>query len=333
MSCHYIVGNSLDILVSTNHPPPSNILMDVILNRMGSSLVVEIGGKPILVEVEVVDVPLYYNLLLGCSWFYTISIVSSSVFHMLQFPHERKIVTIDQLKYCIPHTTSSIKNNVPLVGDSKVTYNSVGVSLIKDSTLMGTFPLPSPNLTDLISLIDMISFMVPQCLRYLNPWFVPSLSELELFSDTIPLCPTEASYHYIQSTSSILDPPGPYLMVSYPHSFPSWLDSSSNPLLQMFPSVSSIPFDRTLGPYFPPLNSSLSSSPSSEHIIISNQMYKQGNKKSLWRKQCLGGRSPFIGHHVGIKPEDSIYLAGGKIPLERHTTRNDPRLGVVPIII
>jgi hypothetical protein len=122
-------------------------------------LVVEIGGKPILVEVEVVDVPLDYNLLLGCSWFYTMTIVSSSVFHLLQFPHQGKIVTIDQLDYCIPHTTPSTTNNVPLVGDSKVMYDSVGVSLLKDSTLMGTFPLPSPNLTDPISLINMISSM------------------------------------------------------------------------------------------------------------------------------------------------------------------------------
>ena len=49
---------------------------------------------------EVVDAPLDYNLLLGRNWFYSMIVVVFSVFHMLQFPHEGKIVTIDQLHYC-----------------------------------------------------------------------------------------------------------------------------------------------------------------------------------------------------------------------------------------
>jgi hypothetical protein len=197
VSCSYLVGNSLALLVSTKSPTTLKAFdgRDFKLYGILNLLVVEIGGKYVLVEVEVVDAPLDYNLLLGCSWFYAIYVVSSSVFCMLQFPHQGKIVTIDQLDYCIPHTTPSRKNNVLLVGYSQVTYDSVGVGLLKDSTLMGTFPLPSPNLTNPISLINMISSMVPQSLRYLNPWFVPSLSDLELFSDTIPLRPTEASYH------------------------------------------------------------------------------------------------------------------------------------------
>jgi hypothetical protein len=31
---------------------------------------IELGGKKVTVEVEVVNTPLYYNLLLGRSWFY-----------------------------------------------------------------------------------------------------------------------------------------------------------------------------------------------------------------------------------------------------------------------
>jgi hypothetical protein len=109
-----------------------------------NSLVVEIGGKKISVEVEVVDAPLDYNLLLGHSWFYAMSIVSSSIFHTLQFPHQGKIVTIDQLDYYIPHTTPSSTNNVSLVRDSQVTYDSVGFGILKDSTLMGKFPPTFP---------------------------------------------------------------------------------------------------------------------------------------------------------------------------------------------
>jgi hypothetical protein len=35
-----------------------------------SAFLIELGGKTITVEVEVVNVPLDYNLILGCSWFY-----------------------------------------------------------------------------------------------------------------------------------------------------------------------------------------------------------------------------------------------------------------------
>ena len=58
------------------------------------------GGKIVSIQVEVVDAPLDYNLLLGRNWFYSMIVVVFSVFHMLQFPHEGKIVTIDQLHYC-----------------------------------------------------------------------------------------------------------------------------------------------------------------------------------------------------------------------------------------
>lgn len=41
---------------------------------------IELGGKTVNVEVEVLDAPLDYNMLLGWSWFYTMTIVASSMF-------------------------------------------------------------------------------------------------------------------------------------------------------------------------------------------------------------------------------------------------------------
>jgi hypothetical protein len=38
-------------------------------------------------EVEVVDAPLDYNLLLGRNWTYAMVVVVSSIFCMLCFPH------------------------------------------------------------------------------------------------------------------------------------------------------------------------------------------------------------------------------------------------------
>ena len=47
------------------------------------SLKVHLGGKTIAIEVEVVDAPLDYNLLLGRNWMYSMQAVSSSLFHVV----------------------------------------------------------------------------------------------------------------------------------------------------------------------------------------------------------------------------------------------------------
>jgi hypothetical protein len=116
-----------------------------ILTDLLQSLAVQLGGKTVIVDVEVVDAPLDYNLLLGRSWFYAMTVVASSVFLCVQFPHQGKIVTVDQLDFCTPDARMpAITNNIPFLGDHPVTYESVGVGLLKDSSLMGTFPTPLP---------------------------------------------------------------------------------------------------------------------------------------------------------------------------------------------
>jgi hypothetical protein len=83
--------------------------------------------------------PLDYNFFLGHSWFYAMTIITSLVFCILQFPHQGKIVTVDQLDYCTPDLHNSSANNVPFLGHSSLEYESVGVGLLKDSSLMVFF--------------------------------------------------------------------------------------------------------------------------------------------------------------------------------------------------
>jgi hypothetical protein len=66
------------------------------------SFPVQLGGKTVCVEVEVVDAPIDYNLLLGRSWTYAMQAVVATVFRVLLFPHEGRIVTIDQLSFSRP---------------------------------------------------------------------------------------------------------------------------------------------------------------------------------------------------------------------------------------
>ena len=71
------------------------------------------------------------------------------------FPHKGKIVKIDQLSYYSsdPASTDSIQH----IGKSTIPYEYVGVDLIKDSTLMGKFSIPPPNVPRTIASINMIT--------------------------------------------------------------------------------------------------------------------------------------------------------------------------------
>ena len=67
--------------------------------------------------------------------------VPSTIFRLLKFPHEGKIVTVDQLSFF----TSTSENNVPYVDQIPNPPDSVGPGLFKDPVLMGIFPAPPPH--------------------------------------------------------------------------------------------------------------------------------------------------------------------------------------------
>jgi hypothetical protein len=210
-------------------------------HRLLQSLAVQLGDKIVTADVEVVDAHLNYNLILGKSWFYAMTAITLSVFRCVQFPHQGKIVTIDQLDFCTPDARAPVTNNIPFLGDHQVTYESIGVGLLKHSSLMGTFPTPLPSTTHHISTINMISTMAYQSLESSDPWIVPSPMEFDGLGDTMPLSPTEAAYMAIQSASP--SPKKPHLLALDAYSMPSWLDSLSsaiNYISHIFPSDESI---------------------------------------------------------------------------------------------
>ena len=134
-------------------------------------LPIEVEGKTVNLDVEVVDAPLDYNLILGRSWSYAMNVVVSSVFRLITFPHKGKIVKIDQLSYYSSDPTST--DNIQHIRKLTIPYKNVGVGLIKDSALLGTFSLPTPNLLPLIANINMIT---SSNISFYDPWIVPSNS-------------------------------------------------------------------------------------------------------------------------------------------------------------
>jgi hypothetical protein len=165
------------------------------------SLPVTLEGKTVQVEVEVFDTPLDYNLLLGRSWVDSMRAVVSTLFRVLRFPHQGRVVTVDQLAFFNADTRTG---NVPFIENTPPGYENVGVGLLKDSSLMGTFPKPPPpNIpSPYVASINMISTVPHEIPSSADPWIVPDPRDHVRFGDVMPLSPIESDYQAIQSTTT-----------------------------------------------------------------------------------------------------------------------------------
>ena len=134
----------------------------------------ELEGKNVSIDVDVLDEPLDYTFLLSHIWVYVMTTIASSIFHTLQFPHQCRIVTVDQLDYCTPNIHNHGANNVPFFKDSKLYYESVWVRLLKDSSLMGHFPITPSNTPQQVATIHVILSLEHQSFEFDDPWVVPS---------------------------------------------------------------------------------------------------------------------------------------------------------------
>jgi hypothetical protein len=163
------------------------------------SFPITLEGKTVQVEVEVFDAPLDYNLLLGRSWIDSMRVVVSTLFRVVRFPHQGKVVTVDQLAFFNSDTRTG---NVPFIAKTPPGYENVGVGLLKDSSLMGTFPIPPPDVPrPSVASINMISTMPHELPASHDPWIVPDPGDHLRFGDAMPLSPVESAYQAIQSAT------------------------------------------------------------------------------------------------------------------------------------
>jgi hypothetical protein len=99
--------------------------------------------------------------------------VVSTIFRVVCFPHQGKIITIDQLAF---FNSGSRTRNVPFISKTPPGYENVRVGLLKDSTLTGTFPIPPPDIPPpFVASINMISTTVHETPTSYDPWVVPPL--------------------------------------------------------------------------------------------------------------------------------------------------------------
>jgi len=159
-------------------------------------LPIGVEGKAVNLDVEVVNAPLDYNLLLGRSRSYAMTAIVSSVFWLIKFPHNGKIITIDQLTYFSSDPVSS--ESIQHVDKTTIPYKDVRVGLVKDSGLLGTFSFPPPNVSPSFATIHMIS---SNTITFDDPWIIAFNSEVESFGNAMPLSPFEIAYQVVQSFS------------------------------------------------------------------------------------------------------------------------------------
>jgi hypothetical protein len=112
---------------------------------------IELGGKTVLIDIEVIEAPLEYNILLGCTYMYAMKAVASSIFRTIMFPYNGKIVTIDQVTHYVPNPSASLDNILPLIHTNQDMHPFIemGPGMFKDPSLLGTYhgapPLLPPH--------------------------------------------------------------------------------------------------------------------------------------------------------------------------------------------
>ena len=120
---------------------------------------------------------------------HTMFCVVSSLLCVLHFHHEGKLVTVDQLSL---FSSSSSNNNIPYMENTEIPCEIVGAGLFKDSTLMGTFTLPPPNVHSVNMILDST-----------DPWIIPTIDQLYSFGNTMTLSPFEINYQEIVLASMV----------------------------------------------------------------------------------------------------------------------------------
>jgi hypothetical protein len=114
---------------------------------------VQLGGKTILINIEVIDAPLDYNILFGRSYMYAMKAVTSYVFRMMMFPHNGKILTINHLTHYDPNHSTNIDNILPLFLASSDDFSviDIGPGIFKNRSLLGAYQGAPPVLHPCIS--------------------------------------------------------------------------------------------------------------------------------------------------------------------------------------
>ena len=117
-------GASVSVLSSIawqalGYPPPTLVTQNLLsfYRRTSQTLgplpdfPVTLGGKIVFVDVMVVQDPLDFDLLIGWDYVYAMKAIVSTLFRVISFPHDGRIVTIDQISFIGPDWITSLSGS------------------------------------------------------------------------------------------------------------------------------------------------------------------------------------------------------------------------------
>ena len=106
---------------------------------------------------------------------YAMCAIPSSIFCVLVFPHEGKLVNVDQLTFTQKGRLETTKSTIPLIDDSRLENESLGSRMY--TSLMGTFDMSAPiNHLGSTSVGKNISTIVDRT----DPWVLPLQEGLQV---------------------------------------------------------------------------------------------------------------------------------------------------------
>ena len=161
---------------------------------------------------------------------YNMQVVTSSLFCIVCFPHNGKIVTIDQMTFKNPPIIASSEASVLKVEHSQPATGSVGVGMYP--SLMGTFSCLAPVLMIGSSFYGASTSMrsVPFHTSHMgDPWILPSSSpSSESIKTSVPLPVVMIAYQ--DNLQSTVEPCSSSSLTEeeYPYVLPAWEVQSSH---------------------------------------------------------------------------------------------------------
>jgi hypothetical protein len=194
-------GSSVSILSSIawqalGCPPLASVTQNLLaFNRRTSQPLgtlpqfpVTLGGKTVFIDVMVVQDPLDFSLLLGQDYVYAMKAIVSTLFHVISFPHDGRVVTIDQLSFIDPAWIASLNGSYMQMVSPPPQVNYVALSPMASTSddldpvvdmVISSIGLLEPDLFTPVATLDMVSF---------QSVFLPSSEDLlEAMTEFCPL--------------------------------------------------------------------------------------------------------------------------------------------------
>jgi hypothetical protein len=115
----------------------------------------------------VVQDPLDFSLLLGHDYIYAMKAIVSTLFRVIYFPHDGRVVTVDQLSFIDPAWISSLNGSYMHMVSPPPRFNYVALSPMASTSddldlvvdmVISSIGLLEPDLFTPITILDMVSF-------------------------------------------------------------------------------------------------------------------------------------------------------------------------------